>query len=95
MSRAKSPIAEGIDDRVKLIKKAIKKRCSTLNVMSEKQHIIITGASDRLTRKERIALRELGIPHSTFHAKVYKESDEYQNLLKHLVELGLTSAENH
>jgi hypothetical protein len=95
MAHAKPHITDDTKDRVKLIKKAMKKRCSTLQVKSEKQHLLIAGASDRLTRKERIALRELGIKYSSFHAKVYKECDEYRNLLKHLIELGLASAEDH
>jgi hypothetical protein len=92
MTRAEQHIPDDIHERIRLVKEAVEKKCSTLHVKSEEQHILITGASP-LTRKERAALKELGIEHSKFHGKIYKESDEYRNAIKHFIKLGLLRPE--
>jgi hypothetical protein len=82
-------IPDNLDERIRLIERAIENRCKSLHVKKQEQHIQISGAAGRLTKEEKVALRELGIPHSTYGARLYKEHDEYRNYVKHLIERRL------
>jgi hypothetical protein len=82
-------IPESVNERIRLIEQAIKHRCRTLQVKDQDQHIEISGHAGRLSKEEKDALRDLGIPHSTFGAKLYREQDEYSRLLKSLLHRGL------
>jgi hypothetical protein len=88
MAQTEQKIPDDINERIRLVKEAVEKKCRTLRAKSEEQHILITGTSP-LTRKERAALKELGIAHSRYHGKIYKGHDEYRNIVKHLIKLGL------
>jgi hypothetical protein len=100
MGGEKNLIPDNVDERIKLIVRIIERKCNSLHVRNEGQHIQIVGAADELTKQERSALRELGIEHSKYGAKLYKESDEYRNYIKHLIERRLITvsqqrASNH
>jgi hypothetical protein len=84
-------IPDDLDDRIRLIERAIENRCKSLHVKTQEQHIQISGAAGRLTKEEKAALRELGTPHSTYGARLYKEHDEYRNYAKHLIERKLVT----
>jgi hypothetical protein len=58
-------------------------------VKDQDQHIEISGHAGRLSKEEKDALRDLGISHSTFGAKLYKERDEYGDVVKSLIHRGL------
>ncbi len=89
MGTGENLIPDNIDKRIKLIVRIIEKQCNSLHVKNEGQHIQIVGAANELTKQERSALRELGIEHSKYGAKLYKESDEYRNYIRHLIERRL------
>ena len=61
-------IPDDLHERIRLIERAIENRCKSLQVKTQEQHIQISGAAGRLTKEEKAALRELGIPHSTYGA---------------------------
>jgi hypothetical protein len=82
-------IPDGLDERIRLIERAIENRCKSLRAKTQEQYIQISGAAGRLTKEEKAALRELGIRHSTYGARLYKEHDEYRNYVKHLIERRL------
>jgi hypothetical protein len=82
-------IPESVNERVRLIEGAIKTQCRSLQVTDKDQHIEITGHAGRLSKEEKDALRNLGIPYSEFGAKLYKEHDEYGNYVKSLINRGL------
>ena len=88
MSDEKYHIPEDVNARINLIESTIKRRCRSLQVRSEGQHIEITGHAGRLDKDEKDALRSLGIPHSTYGAKLYRERDEYLGLIKTLIKRG-------
>ena len=82
-------IPDDLHERIRLIERAIESRCKSLHVKTEEQHIQISGAAGRLSKEEKAALRELGIRHSTYGARLYKEHDEYRSYVKHLIERRL------
>ena len=82
-------VPEDVNERIRLIERAIKSRCNSLRVKAQDQHIEITGHAGRLSKEEKDALRALGIPHSTYGAKLYKEQDEYGKYVKSLFNRGL------
>ena len=82
-------IPDDLDERIRLIERAIEKRCKSLQVKTQEQHIQISGAAGRFSKEEKAALRELGIRHSTYGARLYKEHDEYRSYVKHLIERRL------
>jgi hypothetical protein len=82
-------IPHDLDERIRLIERAIGNRCKSLRVKTQEQHIQISGAGGRLTKEEKAALRELGIRHSTYGARLYEEHDEYRSYVKHLIERRL------
>lgn len=82
-------IPESVNERIRLIERAIKNRCKSLQVKNQDQHIEISGHAGRLSKEEKDALRNLGISHSTYGGKLYKEHDEYGNYLKSLINRGL------
>jgi hypothetical protein len=84
-------IPDDLDERIRLIERAIGNRCKSLRVKTQEQHIQISGAGGRLTKEEKAALRELGIRHSTYGARLYKEHDEYRSYVKYLIERRLTT----
>ena len=83
---------ESVNERIRLIERAIKKRCRTLQVKVQDQHIEISGHAGRLSKEEKDALRSLGIPHSTYGAKLYKERDDYGGYVKSLMNRGLITS---
>ncbi|MGA3405778.1 MAG: hypothetical protein ABSD49_08620 [Candidatus Bathyarchaeia archaeon] len=85
-------IPENVNERIRLIERAIKKRCRSLQVKDQDQHIEISGHAGRLSKEEKDALRALGIRHSTFGAKLYKERDEYGDYVKSLIHRGLITS---
>jgi hypothetical protein len=85
-------IPESVNERIRLIERTIKNRCRTLQVKDQDQHIEISGHAGRLSKEEKDALRDLGIPHSTFGAKLYKERDEYADYVKSLINRGLITS---
>jgi len=85
-------IPENVNERIRLIERVIKNRCRTLQVKDQKQHIEITGHAGRLSKEEKDALRDLDIPHSTFGAKIYKNQDEYGDLVNSLINRGLITS---
>jgi hypothetical protein len=94
MTGEESLIPDNVDERIKLIARIIERKCNSLHVKNEGQHIQILGAADELTKRERAALGELGIEHSKYGAKLYKESDEYRNYIRHLIERRLITLPN-
>ena len=85
-------IPESVNERVRLIERAIKNQCGSLQVKTQDQHIEISGHAGRLSKEEKDALRNLGIRHSTFGAKLYKEHDEYGSYVKSLINRGLITS---
>ena len=82
-------IPDDLHERIRLIERAIENRCRSLKVKTQEQHIQISGAAGKLSKEEKAALRELGIRHTTYGARLYKEHDEYRTYLKHLIERKL------
>jgi hypothetical protein len=85
-------IPESVNERIRLIERAIKNRCRSLQVRVQDQHIEISGHAGRLSKEEKDALRNLGIPHSTEGGKLYKEHDEYGDYVKSLIKRGLITS---
>ena len=85
-------IPESVNERIRLIERAIKNQCRSLQVKDQDQYIEISGHAGRLSKEEKDALRNLGIRHSTYGAKLYKESDEYGNCVKSLINRGLITS---
>jgi hypothetical protein len=83
---------ESVNERIRLIERAIKNRCKSLQVKDQGQHIEISGHAGRLSKEEKDALRSLGIPHSTFGAKLYEDHDEYGDYVKSLINRGLVTS---
>jgi hypothetical protein len=83
-------IPDDLNARIKLIENVVKRRCGSLQVKSQKQHIEITGHAGRFEKEEKDALRSLGISHSTFGVKLYE--DDYEDLIKSWVKRGLITA---
>jgi hypothetical protein len=81
-----------VNERIQLIERTIKNQCKTLQVKDREQHIEISGHAGRLSKEEKDALRSLGIPHSTYGGKLYKEHDEYRNYVKSLINRGLVTS---
>ncbi|MGA2784653.1 MAG: hypothetical protein ABSF09_08160 [Candidatus Bathyarchaeia archaeon] len=82
-------IPDNLNERIRMIENIIKRSCRSLQVKSQPQHIEITGHAGRLEREEKAALHHLGIPHSTYGAKLYKERDDYRSFIKSLMKRGL------
>jgi len=87
---AKFQIPDDLKARAWLIEKAVKRRCRSLQVKALEQHIEITGHAGRLEKEEKDALRSLGISHSTYGTKVYK--DQYESVIKSLIKRGFISS---
>lgn len=85
-------IPRDVHERIELIKRVIKNKCKTLDVVSESQHIQIIGSRGFLTKQEKKALNELGIEHHRYGARLYKERDEYRQFIKKLIEKGLLTS---
>jgi hypothetical protein len=85
-------IPESVNERIRLIERAIKNRCKSLQVKDQDQHIEISGDAGRFSKEEKDALRSLGIPHSTYGGSLYKEHDEYGNYVKSLINRGLITS---
>jgi len=90
MVEEKYQIPDDLNARIRLIESTVKRRCRSLQVKAQKQHIEITGHAGRLEKEEKDALRSLGISHSTFGVKLYE--DEYDGLIKSWVKRGLISS---
>jgi hypothetical protein len=86
----KFQIPDDLKARAWLIENAVKRRCRSLQVKSQEQHIEITGHAGRLEKDEKDALRSLGISHSTYGAKLY--TDQYEGIIKSLVKRGFISS---
>jgi hypothetical protein len=86
MADDKFQIPDDLKARAWLIETAVKKRCRSLQVKSEEQHIEITGHAGRLEKDEKDALRSLGLSHSTYGTKLYK--DQYESVIKSLIKRG-------
>ena len=82
----KFQIPDDLKARAWLIETAVKKRCRSLQVRAEEQHIEITGHAGRLEKDEKEALRSLGLSHSTYGTKLYK--DQYESVIKSLIKRG-------
>jgi hypothetical protein len=85
-------IPESVSERIRLIERVIKNRCRSLQVKDQGQHIEISGHAGRLSKEEKDALRTLGIRHSTYGAKLYKDHDEYGDYVKSLINRGLITS---
>jgi len=83
-------IPDDLNARIRLIETAVKRRCRSLQVKSQQQHIEITGHAGRLEKEEKEALRSLGISHSTYGVKLYE--DEYEDLIKSLIKRGVITS---
>ncbi|HKM78740.1 MAG TPA: hypothetical protein VJZ03_06655 [Candidatus Bathyarchaeia archaeon] len=92
MVEDKYQIPDDLNERIRIIENAIKRSCRSLQVKSQDQHIEITGHAGKLEREEKDALHHLGIPHSTYGAKLYKERDEYRSFIKSLIRRGLITS---
>jgi len=79
-------IPDDLNSRARLIETAVKRRCRSLQVKLQEQHIEITGHAGRLEKEEKDALKSLGISHSTYGTKLYK--DEFEGLIKSLIKRG-------
>jgi hypothetical protein len=93
MAEDKYQIPEDLNARIRIIENIIKRSCRSLQVKSQEQHIEITGHAGKLEREEKDALRHLGIPHSTYGAKLYKQRDEYRTFIKSLIRRGLITSD--
>lgn len=90
MADEKFQIPDDLKARAWLIENAVKRRCRSLQVKSQEQHIEITGHAGRLEKDEKDALRSLGISHSTYGAKLY--TDQYESVIKSLIKRGFISS---
>ena len=86
MADDKFQIPDDLKARAWLIETAVKKRCRSLQVKSQEQHIEITGHAGRLEKDEKEALRSLGLSHTTYGTKLYK--DQYESVIKSLIKRG-------
>jgi len=90
MADDKFHIPDDLKARAWLIETAVKKRCRSLQVKTEEQHIEITGHAGRLEKDEKEALRSLGLSHSTYGTKLYK--DQYESVIKSLIKRGFITS---
>lgn len=90
MAGDKFQIPEDPKARAWLIEQAVKRRCRSLQVKAQEQHIEITGHAGRLEKDEKDALRSLGISHSTYGTKLY--TNDYEGVIKSLIKRGFISS---
>ena len=90
MADSKFQIPDDPKARAWLIEQAVKRRCRSLQVKTQEQHIEITGHAGRLEKDEKEALRSLGLSHSTYGTKLYK--DQYESVIKSLIKRGFITS---